>query len=186
MGIDYYAVLDIARSCSDVDIKLAYRKLALRTHPKRVDYQQHTKHFSTGSALPLPKLPVGVLWEYINESYEVLIDPLLRQIYDTFGEEGLKSGVFCPNGSTKPFAYHGDCMKTFRNFFGTYSPYADLIDAVNPTIYNPGGTALKVKDKDIESLLYLNLKEVFFGGSKTIKISRYEFVDDFKTKTEKR
>ena len=79
--------------------------------------------------------------------------------------------------------------KYFRNFFGTYSPYADLIDAATnpPPFYRiPGVTGIKTKVKDIESLLYLDLKTVFFGGMKKMIVSRQEFVNDFKTEIELR
>lgn len=33
--IDYYGILGINRSATDEDIKKAYRKLALKYHPKR-------------------------------------------------------------------------------------------------------------------------------------------------------
>ena len=84
-----------------------------------------------------------------------------------------------------PHFFTNDSSK--REFFGKYSPYADLIDAVTnpPPLYNTkDGIGLKVKDKDIEKLLHLDLNEVFFGGIKKMKISSFELVDDFNTKTE--
>lgn len=56
-----------------------------------------------------------------------------------------------------------------------------------PPLYNLAeGTGLKIKDPTIERLLELELEEVFHGGVKLVKISRYEFVDELKMKTEKK
>lgn len=40
-------------------------------------------------------------------------NPLLRHVYDLYGEEGLKRGTPTPNGYVQPYAYHGDYMKTY-------------------------------------------------------------------------
>lgn len=48
------------------------------------------------------------------------------------------------------------------------------------------GVGLKVKDPPIETPLPLELREVFYGGIKKIKIYREEFCDETRTKTELR
>lgn len=49
-----------------------------------------------------------------GEAYDVLSDPLRREIFDQFGEEGLKEGVPTPDGYMSPYVYHGDPMKTYQ------------------------------------------------------------------------
>lgn len=188
MGLDYYAILDIPRESSEWDIKLAYRNLALLLHPKREKYQQHPNVPPEGVfELPLPDLPENIYWDLINEAFDVLRNPLLRAIYDQYGEEGLKKGTPVPNGFIPGYCYHNDSMKTYHEVFGSFSPYCDLIDAATnpPNLYSvKEGIGLKNKDPTVERLLYLDLKEVFHGGVKTIKMLRHEFVDPFKNKTE--
>lgn len=76
MGKDYYKTLGIIKgSCSDEDIKKAYRKLALKFHPD--------KNKTPGSEEKFKE---------IAEAYEVLSDKKKREIYDRYGEEGLKGG----------------------------------------------------------------------------------------------
>lgn len=190
MGLDYYAILGVPRTATIYDIKSSYRKLALRLHPERKKYPQHPNPRPEGVfELPLPALPEKTNWELINEAYDVLSNSLRREIFDQFGEEGLKSGVVAPNGCIQPYAYHGDFMCTYFEFFGSFSPYADFIDAVTkpPVLYNTEeGIGVKHRDPAIEHLLHLDLEEVFRGGIKLVKIFRYEFVDEFKTKTEKK
>lgn len=188
MGLDYYAILDLPRTASIFDIKLAYRKLALRLHPQRKDYPQHPNERPEGVFdLPLPTLSEKTYWEVLNEAYDVLSNALRREVYDQYGDESLKRGVAAPHGFIAPYYYHGDHMKTYFEFFGSYSPYCDLIDAATnpPNLYNTEkGCGVKHKDPTIERKISIDLAEVFFGGVKIVKILRNEFVDDFKLKTE--
>ncbi|GFP97667.1 Dnaj homolog subfamily b member 13 [Phtheirospermum japonicum] len=80
MGVDYYNILKVNRNASDEDLKKAYRRLAMIWHPdKNVNKQESEAKF-----------------KQISEAYDVLSDPQKRQIYDLYGEEGLKSGQFPP------------------------------------------------------------------------------------------
>ena len=74
MGKDYYKILGLqSRGASEEDIKKAYRKMALKYHPD--------KNKSAGAEEKFKE---------IAEAYEVLSDPKKRQVYDQYGEEGLK------------------------------------------------------------------------------------------------
>lgn len=186
MGLDYYAILKIPRNATQCEIQLAYRKWALRSHPKRNSYPKQPEDIPDCD-LPLPSLPINNFWEYINEAYDVLSNNLTREVYDNFGEEGLKTGVPAPNGFIQPYSYHGDFMKTYIQFFGNFSPYADLIDAVThpPILYstNDGKTGVKVKDKSIEKIISLELREIFYGAVKKMKIVRQELDEGIKPVT---
>lgn len=188
MGFDYYAILDVPRKATIYDIKLAYRKLALRLHPQRKNYPQHPNPRPEETFdLPLPALPEKTYWEVLNEAYDVLSDSLRREVYDQFGEEGLKRGVPAPSGHIEPYRYHGNAMKTYFEFFGSYSPFSDLIDAATspPPVYcTKEGKGVKHKDPTVERLLHLELEEVYHGCTKLVKILRNEFVDGFEKQTE--
>ncbi|KAH7823926.1 putative Hsp40 [Monocercomonoides exilis] len=75
MGQDYYQVLGVARDADDETIKKAYKKMALKWHPDR---NRDNKEKATEE------------FKKIGEAYDVLSDPKKRQIYDKYGEEGLK------------------------------------------------------------------------------------------------
>ncbi|KRK00227.1 uncharacterized protein Dyak_GE14089, isoform E [Drosophila yakuba] len=65
--VDYYKVLDVARSATDSEVKKAYRKLALKWHPDKNpdNLEEANKRFRE-----------------LSEAYEVLSDARKRRIYD--------------------------------------------------------------------------------------------------------
>jgi curved DNA-binding protein len=67
---DYYKTLGVERNASKEEIKRAYRKLALKTHPDR--NPGNTKAEEN--------------FKEINEAYQVLSDPEKRARYDQLGE----------------------------------------------------------------------------------------------------
>ncbi|KAK4879785.1 hypothetical protein RN001_007931 [Aquatica leii] len=170
MGVDYYGVLSIQKNSTDLEIRKAYRNLALEFNPERLRDDCSQKIFAL-----------------IGEAYEVLSDPLRRAVFDQYGEEGLKRGVPGPEGYIQPYHYHGDPMHTYKEFFGTASPYADLLDYLNnpPPIYDVENVrGIKKKQPPIYHPLCLSLHEIFFGGIKKMKIQRLQFVGDDKVRTE--
>lgn len=193
MGLDYYNVLNVPRQCSENEIKLAYRKYAIATHPKREPYPLHPDNPPEGvpdQITHLPSLPLNTIWEYVNEAYDVLSHPLRRAVYDIYGEEGLKRGTSAPEGFIQPYVYHGNYMQTYAMALGSESPYADLVDAITfpPPLYETvhGQRGVKCKDPPIDIALPLTLKEVFYGGLKKIKVHRSEFCDELRQRTEMR
>lgn len=92
MGKDYYSILNVSKDASEDDLKKAYRKLALKWHPDRHkdDKEQAEKKFKD-----------------ISEAYEALSDKQKRQIYDAYGEEGLKGGMPSGGGGGGPGGFPG-------------------------------------------------------------------------------
>ena len=70
---DYYEVLGVARTATEVEIKSAYRKLALKHHPDR----------NPGDKVAEDKFKEAA------EAYSVLADTDKRHMYDRFGHAGL-------------------------------------------------------------------------------------------------
>ncbi len=106
MGKDFYSTLDVPRNASSDDIKKAYRKLALKYHPDKNKTPEAEEKFKE-----------------VAEAYEALIDPQKREIYDKYGEEGLKGnagggaeGFSMPEGFTFS-SFNIDPNATFKNFF---------------------------------------------------------------------
>jgi molecular chaperone DnaJ len=92
---DYYELLGVARDAGEVEIKKAFRQLALKHHPDR----------NPGDAQAEER------FKAINEAYAILSDPDKRSQYDRFGRVDLPPGA--------DFSGFGDLFEDlFEGFFG--------------------------------------------------------------------
>jgi molecular chaperone DnaJ len=73
---DYYEVLSVSRTASEVEIKAAYRKLAMQHHPDRNPTDKDCEH----------------RFKEINEAYDCLKDGDKRAAYDRFGHAAFQQG----------------------------------------------------------------------------------------------
>lgn len=146
MGKDYYRSLGLSKGASDDEIKKAYRKLALRYHPD--------KNRSPGAEEKFKE---------IAEAYEVLSDTKKREVYDKFGEEGLKGGQAPDGGSRANYSYHGDPRATFAQFFGSASPFNTFFEFGAP---GGGGRVFSFQDDDMgmEDPFGLHMGQTRQGG----------------------
>jgi hypothetical protein len=108
---EFYQRLELARTASAAEIKSAYRKKAMQTHPDRGGNEEEFKK--------------------LVEAYEILSDEKKRKLYDRYGKSGVQnipqsssaSSPFEGAGSGFPFS-----RSNFQNFFqSTFSL---------PTIYH--------------------------------------------------
>jgi DnaJ-class molecular chaperone len=96
-NFDYYEALSVSKDASAEEIKKAYRKLALETHPDRnPDDARAEERFKK-----------------INEAYGVLSDPDKRAQYDQYRHVGYRPGATRGSG----FGYSQD--EIFRDFFAS-------------------------------------------------------------------
>lgn len=97
---DYYEVLGVTRTCTEEEIKVAYRRKAKECHP---DLHPEDK-------------TAEVRFKEVNEAYEVLMDGNKRARYDQFGHDGLNSnGGF---DGFSGFGGFGGFDSIFDTFFG--------------------------------------------------------------------
>ncbi len=148
MGKDYYEILGVSRDATKDDIKRAYRKLAKKYHP---------------DLNPDNREEAEAKFKEISEAYEVLMDDKKREIYDRYGEEGLKGRVFGEGGfSWDDFTHFSDVWDIFggmgdffRDFFG--------FSAQNQ----------QRRGRDIATRVHIDLKDVVTGTEREVKIRTY-------------
>jgi len=73
---DYYEVLGVSRTCTEAELKSAFRKLAMQHHPDRNPGDNECEH----------------KFKEINEAYDVLKDGDKRAAYDRFGHAAFEQG----------------------------------------------------------------------------------------------
>ncbi len=100
---DYYEVLGVSRTASDQEIKSAYRKLAVKSHPdKNPGDREAEENFKEAA-----------------EAYSALSDQQKRAQYDRFGHSGLGNSV-----GFDPSAFSG-----FEDILGDFFGFGDLFGA---------------------------------------------------------
>lgn len=133
MGKDFYGILGISKGASDDEIKKAYRKLALKYHPDKNKSPAAEEKFKE-----------------VAEAYEVLSDKKKRDIYDKYGEDGLKGGApgtGSDSGQNFSYQFHGDPRATFAQFFGSSDPFGIFFGS--DPMRSFGGEGVHMDDNDI-------------------------------------
>ncbi|MGH8040630.1 MAG: molecular chaperone DnaJ [Rudaea sp.] len=96
---DYYEVLGVERSVTEVELKTAFRRLAMKCHPDRNPGDKECE----------------ARFKEAKEAYEVLCDPEKRALYDRHGHAAFEHGM----GGRGGFADVGDIFgDIFSDIFG--------------------------------------------------------------------
>ena len=144
---DYYEILEISRTATEVEIKSAYRKLAMKYHPDR----------NPGDKAAEEK------FKECAEAYAVLADAEKRNLYDRFGHQGVSSAAGAGAGfDPTVFAEFGDFADILGNMFG----FGDLFGG-----RRRGGPQ---RGSDLRYDLEIGFEESARGAETTIQIPREE------------
>ena len=143
---DYYKRLGVEKDSDADTIKKAYRKLAMEYHPDRNSSPDAEENFKR-----------------VTEAYEVLRDPEQRQLYDRFGEAGIKRGAGGgPAGGFGGFDF-ADAFEVFMREFGGMG-FGDIF----------GGRASRSsgprRGGDLKLRLKVSLEEAARGVERGVKI----------------
>ncbi|MBX2861016.1 MAG: molecular chaperone DnaJ [Vampirovibrio sp.] len=140
---DFYDILGVSKGASESEIKKAFRKKAKEYHPdtnKSADAEQKFKE--------------------LGEAYQVLSDPQKRQVYDTYGHDGLRSGGHSTNW----------------DFMDGFPDLSDIFSTFFGGGYGGGGGRRSgpMRGDDLGLELELEFKEAVFGIEKELDINKLD------------
>ncbi|KAJ2155866.1 DnaJ- protein scj1 [Coemansia sp. RSA 552] len=139
---DYYATLEVPRDASAHEIKRQYKLLSRKHHPDKNpgDEKAHERFIE------------------LAEAYEVLSDDEKREIYNRYGEEGLKNQGG-PGGPGGAGGFH-DPFDIFAQFFG------------GNVRFDRRGARAKPRGPDVHIHVPVTLRELFVGTEIDVDISK--------------
>ena len=140
----YYEILQVSRDANGDVIKKSYRKLAMKFHPDR----------NPGDA------EAEACFKEAAEAYEVLSDQKKRQIYDTYGHEGLKNTGYSGPGNS------GDIFSNINEMFGDLFGFGGHSRRRDPNAPAQGD--------DLRYDLEISFMEAVHGVEKEVKITKRE------------
>jgi len=150
---DYYEILGVSKTASIEEIKSSYRKAALKWHPDRSpENKEEAEH----------------RFRECTEAYSVLSDTQKRQIYDTYGHEGL-AGV-----GTQP-DFNGTIFQDFHDIFGEFFGFEDLFGAGGGR--RRGGGRRVQRGADLRYDMTLTFEEAATGIATKIRVPRQEYCE---------
>ena len=145
---DYYEILGVARTATDVEIKSAYRKLAMRHHPDRNPGKKEAEEKFKEAA----------------EAYAILADAEKRSLFDRFGHAGVSTAAGAGAGFDPTiFSEFGDFADILGNMFG----FGDVFGGRRRS----GGAQ---RGSDLRYDLEISFDEAARGAETSIQIPRQE------------
>jgi molecular chaperone DnaJ len=138
---DYYEVLNVTRTCTEVELKTSYRKLAMQHHPDRNPGDNECEH----------------KFKELNEAYDVLKDGDKRAAYDRFGHAAFEQGMGGGHGFGNDFA--SSFSDIFEDLFGMGGRRG-----------RAGGGSGRERGSDLRYNMEISLEEAYVGKTAQIRI----------------
>jgi curved DNA-binding protein len=164
---DYYAILEVARTATAEEIKLAFRKLARIHHPD----------------VAKDKVAGEAMFKEINEAYEVLGDSEKRKRYDELGanwQDDRQGDAQDPFAGRRTGPIHSDNVHGGAGFEYDGTGFSDFFES-----FFSGGRGARYSaqgrpddadgpfpGRDVEADLLVPLEEALRGASRKITLRR--------------
>lgn len=140
MGWKLYEDLGVARGASKEEIKKAYKKKALETHPDRGGDPE--------------------IFKQVNNAYTVLSEDETRARYDQLGDENFQAAGG-PGGGPGGGPFGMDPHDIFRQFFGQGFQFHGG---------GPGGPPPETQRADHKHIFKISMQEAYTGVKKSIRV----------------
>jgi len=143
-------VLGVGRTATEVELKSAYRKLALQFHPDRNPNNPDAEE----------------KFKEVSEAYAILADSEKRSVYDRYGHAGLGS-------AGQGVGFDSSVFQDFNDIFGEFFGFGDLFGG------GGGRRRSRVqRGADLREDLTLEFEEAFFGTETQVTVRRHEACED--------
>jgi len=166
---DYYAILGVARTASEADIKKAFRKLAREHHPDVAKDKKRAEE----------------KFKEVNEAYEVLGDAAKRKRYDELGANWKSGADFQPPPGWEGFTGHrhragGGTGKADYEFQFGGTGFSDFFEQLFGGRRGGGfggaagfaGEDAAERGRDIEGDIMVTLDEAMRGSLRAVNVRR--------------
>ncbi len=146
---DYYEVLGVTRTCTEQELKSAYRKLALQFHPDRNPNNPDAED----------------KFKEVSEAYAILADSDKRSVYDRFGHAGL-------GNSGGPTGFDASAFQDFGDIFGEIFGFGDAFGGGGRR------RSRSQRGADLREDLTIEFEEAVFGTETRVTVRRHEACED--------
>ena len=145
-------MLGVTRTCTEQELKSAYRKLALQHHPDRNPNNPDAEE----------------KFKEVSEAYAVLADTEKRSVYDRYGHAGLGGS---PGGGV---GFDATVFQDFSDIFGEFFGFGDMFGGAGG-----GRRRSRVqRGADLREDVTLEFEEAFFGTESRVTVRRHEACEE--------
>ncbi|MGA2389860.1 MAG: molecular chaperone DnaJ [Candidatus Sulfotelmatobacter sp.] len=149
---DYYEVLGVTRTVTDVELKSAYRKLAMQWHPDRNPNNPDAEE----------------KFKEVTEAYAILADTDKRSLYDRYGHAGVGNAA-----AGAAAGFDGTVFQDFGEIFGEFFGFGDA--------FGGGGGRRRSRVQrgaDLREDITLEFEEAVFGTETRVMVRRHEACEE--------
>lgn len=151
---DYYETLGVSRTSTEVEIKSAYRRMAMKCHPDRNPGSKEAEE----------------QFKCVNEAFSILSDPQKKQTYDQYGHDAVNGGG--PGGFG---GFNAGGFDNINDIFG--SVFGDIFGGGFGGGARRGSKPRAERGEDLKADVEITLEQAYNGLEKKVDYTRVDRCD---------